>query len=85
MINTAKEAYVELMKNVKNLDAIRCVEYEDVYVFAVAPLGFIVTDKTRLLNALYKVDKNTGKVSIFQPFKMPTEKYLSGVEIEDFK
>lgn len=70
-----QEAYKKISK--EYTDIIRCIEYSTCYEFQTG-------DEERLDNSL-SVDKKTGEIEIFQPFKIEYQDYLNGKEIKDFK
>lgn len=80
-----REAYKIVSDKHENLEAIKCIEYESVFVFDLVPKNLDPSKHKKFLNGLVFVDKETGKVGTFNPLSISTEEYRSGKEIKQFR
>lgn len=79
---TAKQAYALLQARVPGVKVGKCYEYKSLFVFHLAP-DMLMRSKNPapMLDGLLSVDKKTGEVRDFKPFRIPLEEYKAGVEV----
>lgn len=81
---TCKEAYSLIQK--EHLKAIKCFEYDTLFVFQVVPENFDTTKSTDgMLDCMRSVNKKTGVVRDFKPFHIPIDEYRNGKQIKNFE
>lgn len=80
----AFEAYKLFVKKIplNNKVVIRCFEYNSMFTFE---LGRSEHTNKSMLGSVYCVDKQTGKVGVFQPFDISLVEYNAGKEVKNFK
>lgn len=85
MLNV-KEAHKKLLEKYTKSKAVKCFEYDSVFVFLIVPKDF---DESKgyddLLDTAASVDKKTGLVRNFDPMEMSLEEYNCGREVKNFK
>lgn len=82
---TVKEAYAIFLNKMPEMKAIRCFEYDSIYVFQFLPKNSKKSDETDdTLDCTASVDKRSREVRAFQPFDISIEEYRNGKEITNF-
>lgn len=82
----AKEACKLVLANVPGTKALKCYEYDSLYVFMIVPASFDESKPIdRLIDCLRSINKKTGEIRDFKPFYIPIEEYRNGKEIANFK
>lgn len=83
---TAKEAYKILTSQLTGLKAIKCIEFDMLFVFQVLPEHHQQSPTIdRAFDNLCSVNKKTKEVRDFKPFHIPISEYKRGKEVGDFK
>lgn len=77
----ATDAYKIILSMHPNLRIIKCVEYDSIFVFQLAPSNVDPSIESHLISGLLGVDKNTGQVRDFKPFHMSPDEYSRGKEV----
>lgn len=79
---TAKEAYSKVMTKISGIKITKCYEYDSVFTFHLEPYSFSNSKRTApMLDGLICVDKTTGVVRDFKPYRLSIDEYRSGREI----
>lgn len=80
-----KKAYELLMKEMRDFKAIRCFEYDSLFVFDIVHKSVDVsTISPKALNTQYSVNKKSGEVRDFKPFFISLKEYRNGKEVKKF-
>lgn len=83
---TAKQAYSILLSKNPAVNAIKCYEYDSMFVFHLSPAMLRLSkNSSPMLDGLLSVNKKTGQVRDFKPFYISIEEYTDGVEVASAK
>lgn len=80
-----KEAYEKVVSERPGLKAIKCFEYNSLFVFTVVSENAEIKNPNRLLDRMRSVNKKTGEIRDFKPFHISLNEYRNGKEITNFK
>lgn len=79
---TAKEAYRIVTSRFSAVRVAKCYEYDSVFVFQFNP-WMLQVSKNPMLDGLLCVNKTTGEIRDFKPFRIPIDEYKRGKEISE--
>ena len=83
---TPQLAHILVLGAMPKSKALKCYEYDSLYVFMIVPKTFDESDSTEgLLDCSVSVNKKTGEISDFKPFYISTDEYNRGKEIKNFR
>lgn len=78
---TVKEAYKKIVEMFPNMRIVKCIEYESLYTFQLAPSNLDNANVDKILAGIIGVNKHTGVVEDFKPFRLSPEEYRRGKEV----
>lgn len=81
---TAREAYKLLTKNFIGIRVAKCYEYDSVFVFRKVPVSLTAAKKPeRAFDVLLSVDKQTGLIRDFKPYRLSSDEFKRGKEVSE--
>ena len=83
---TAKEAHALLLAIQPGIKAVKCMEYETLFVFQIVPATYKADIPIKnAIDSLVSVNKTTKALRDFKPFHISLEEYKAGKEVGDYK
>lgn len=81
---TAKQAYLIVKTKNPVVNVIACYEYDSVFAFHLMPhMLRLSKNPSRMLDGAVSVNKVTGEVTDFKPFRLPLDEYRRGKKLPE--